>query len=80
MDCGHDDGGVRGFAEGVLEEAHVCASKYAYVVGVQLYVNNLLMAGACNGDCGGEPYFDGCVDVSQHRICLGVSQGDNEAS
>ena len=80
MDCRHGDGGVHGLGEGVLEEAQVCPPKYASVVGVQFYVNNLLMVGACNGDCGGEPYFDRCVDGGQHRICLGVSQGDNEAS
>ena len=80
MDYRHGDGGVHGLGEGVLEEGQVCPSKYASIVGVQLKVNKLLMVGACDGDCGGESYFDRCVDSGQHRICLGVSQGDNKAS
>ncbi len=72
--------GFMDWARGGLKEAQVCPSKYASIVGVQLHVNNVLMVGACNGDCGGEPYFDRCVDGGQHRICLGVSQGDNKAS
>ena len=71
MDCRHGDGGVHGLGEGVLEEGQVCPSEDAYVGGVHLYVNNLLMVGACDGDCGGEPDFDGCVDSGQHCICLG---------
>ena len=80
MGCRHGDGGVHGLGEEDLEEGQVCPSKYAFVVGVQLYVNNLFMVGACDGDSGGQQYFDRCVDSGQHRICLGVSQGDNEAS
>ena len=79
MHCGHDDGGVHGLGEGVLEQAQVCPSKYAYVEWVQLDVYNLLVVGACDVDCGWEPNFDLCVDGSHHRICLGVGQGENEA-
>ena len=80
MDCRHGDGGVHGLGEGVLEEGQICPSKNAFVVGVHLYVDNLLIVGACDGDCGGESYFDRCVGSGQHRICLGMNQGDNEAS
>jgi len=62
MYYGHGDGGVRGLGEGALEHAQVCPSKYAYVVWGQLDVNNLLVVGACDGDCGWEPNFDLCVD------------------
>ena len=79
MDCRHGDGGVHGLVEGVLEEAQVCPPKYAYVVGVQLDVYNLLVMGARNGNSGGEPYFDRYVDGGHHCICLGVGQGDDEA-
>ncbi len=79
MQCGHGDGGVHGLGERALEEAQVCPPKYASVMGVQLDVYNLLVMGACDGDCGGESYFDRCVDGGQHRICLGVSQGDAKA-
>jgi len=54
-------------------------SQVCFCCGAQLDVYNLLVMGARNGDCGGEPYFDRCVDGGQHRICLGVSQGDDEA-
>ena len=72
MDGRHGHDGVHGLGEGVLEEGQVCPSKYASIVGVQLYVNNLWMVGACDGDCGGESYFVGCGDSGQHCICLGV--------
>ena len=75
----HGDGGVHGLGEGILEEAQVSPPKYAFVVGVQLDVYNFWVMGTCDGDCGGEPYFDRYVDGGQHRICLGVSQGDDEA-
>ena len=52
MHCGHGDGGVHGLGEGALEQAQVCPSKYACVVWVQLDVYNLLVVGACDGDCG----------------------------
>ena len=62
MDCGHGDGGVHSLGEWVLEEAQVCPPKYASVVGVKLDVYNLLVMGARNGYCGGEPYFDMCFN------------------
>ena len=79
MDGRHGHGGVHGLGEGVLEEGQVCPSKYAFVVGVQLYVGNLLVLGACDGDCGGESYFDGCVSRGQHCISLGIGYRDDEA-
>ncbi len=78
MHCGHGDGGVHGLGEGVLEVAKVCPPKYTSIVGGRLDVHNLLAMGACDGDCGGEPYFDRCVDGGKHRICLGMSQGDDK--
>ena len=53
MHCGHGDGGVHGLGEGILEQAQVCSSKYASVVGVELDVNNLLVVRSRYGDCGG---------------------------
>ncbi len=79
MHCGHSDGGVNSLGEGVLKESQICPTKYASDMGVQLDVYILLVMRACDGDCGGESYFDRCVDGGQHRICLGVSQGDEKA-
>ncbi len=45
--------GVHGLSEGVLEEARICLFKYAYVVRVELNIDDVLMLGACNGDYGG---------------------------
>ncbi len=78
MHCRHGDGGVHGLCEGILKEAQVCPPNYASIVGVQLDVYNLLVLGARNCDCGGEPYFDRCFNVGQHCICLGESQGDDK--
>ena len=79
MQCTHDDGGVHGLGEGISEETQqVCPLKYASVVGVQLDVHDFLVMGACDGDCGGDPYFDLCFDGGQHCICLGVSQADDK--
>ena len=78
MHCRDGDCRVHGFGEGILEEAQVCPPKYASVVGVQLDVYTLLVMGARNGDCGGEPYFDRCFDDGQHCVYLGVSQGDDK--
>ena len=74
MHCRYDDGGIHGLGEGISEEAQVCPPKYASVVGVLLDVNNLLVVGTRNGDCGGEPYFHRCFDGGQHCICVGLSQ------
>ena len=41
-------------------------------------MNDLLVVGSRNGDVGGEPYLDRCVDVGQHYVCLGMSQGDDK--
>ena len=54
---------VHGLGEGVLEEGQVCSSEDASVVGIQLYVDNLLLVGACDGDCGRKPDFDRCVRI-----------------
>ena len=78
MHCRHGDCGVHGLGEGVLKQAQVCPPKYASVVWAQLDVYNLLVMGACDGDCGWETNFDMFVDGSQHRICFGVSQGDDK--
>jgi hypothetical protein len=64
MNCGHGNGGVHGLGEWVLEEAQVCPPQYAFVVGVQLDVYNLLVMGARNGYCGGVPYFYRCFNGS----------------
>jgi len=72
------DCGVHGLGGGGLEDAQVCPPKYAFVVGVYLDVNDLLVAGSRNGDGGGEPYFDRCVDGGQHCVCFRVSQGDDK--
>ncbi len=72
MDGRHGHGGVHGLGEGVLEEGQVCSSEDTSVVGVYLYVGNLLVVGACDGDSGGEPDVDRCVNSGQHCICLGV--------
>jgi hypothetical protein len=78
MHCRHGDVGLHGLGEGVLEEAPVCPTKDASIVGVQLDMYNLLVMGARNGDCGGESYFDRCFNGGQHCICLMLSHGDDE--
>ena len=70
--------GVHGLSEGVLEEARICLFKYAYVVRVELNIDDVLMVGACNGDYDGEPDFNRCVDGIKHDVCLGVCQRDDE--
>jgi hypothetical protein len=47
-------------------------------VGVKLNVSNLLMVGARNGDCGGEPDFDLGINGGQHCIGLWAGQGNDE--
>ena len=54
-------------------------SQYASVVGVELDVKKVLVVGAYNDDCGGESYFDLCVNGGQHCISMGAGQGDDEA-
>ncbi len=78
MHCRDGNCRVNGLGEGISKKTQVCPSKYAYVVGVKLDVYNMLVMGARNGDCGGEPYFDRCFDGGQHCICLGMSQGDDK--
>ena len=72
--------GVHGLGEGGLEQARICPSKYASIVRVELDMDDLLMVGACNGNSGGEPYFNRCVDGSKHDECFGVCQRDDEAN
>ena len=43
-------------------------------------MNDLLVVGSLNGDCGGESHFDLCVDGGHHCVCLGVSQGDDKVN
>ena len=78
MHCRDGDCGVHGLGEGVLEEAQVCPLEYASVVWVELDVNDLLVMGSSDTDCGGEPYVDWCLDGGQHWVCLRVSQGDDK--
>jgi hypothetical protein len=40
---------VHGLCEGVLVEARVCSALDVYVVGVEPYVDNLLVVRACDG-------------------------------
>ena len=78
MHCRYGECGVHGLGEGIFEEAQVYHPKYAYVVRVKLDMDNLLVVGSRNGDGGGEPYFDRCIDGGHHCVCLGVSQGDDK--
>ncbi len=59
--------------------AYVCPSQYASVVRVKLDMDNLLVARSRNGDGGKEPDFNRCVDGSEHCVCFGVCQRDDEA-
>jgi hypothetical protein len=61
---GHFGIGVQSLCEGILEEAQVGPPKDASVVGVELYVDNLLVVRARYGDCSGESDFDGGVNGS----------------
>ena len=56
------DWGVHGLGVGVFEEARVRPPKNAFVMRVHLDVDNLLVMGTRNGNGGGDPYFDWCVD------------------
>ncbi len=44
----------------------------------QLDVDDLLLLGSYDRDCGGDSDFDRCVYGGQHCVCLGVSKGDDE--
>ncbi len=65
---------------GVLEEAQVCTSYYAFVVRVQMYVDNLLMVGSSDCDGGWDSNFNRCVNGGQHCVCLGVCQENDKVS
>ena len=45
---------------------------------VQLDVDDLLVQGSCDRDCGGDSNFDRRVNGGQHGVYLRVSQGDDE--
>ena len=64
--------------KGVLKETCVCPAKDVSVVGVELYVDNLLVVGAINGDSGGEFEFDWGVRGGYHSVCVRVLHEDDE--
>ncbi len=67
------------FGEGALKEACVCPADNASVVGVEMYVDDLLVvAEPKNDDSGGEFDFDWGVHGSYHGVCVGALHGDDE--
>ena len=80
MHLGDGNHGVRGLGEGVLEEARICPSKYAFVVRVKADMNNLLAVKSCNGDGGRKLDFNRFVNYGKHCVCLGVCQRDDKVS
>jgi len=74
MDCRYGDVGVHELGEGVLEEGQVCPSEDASVVGVQFYVNNLLVVGACDGDCGRDFILIGVSIVASIAYARGLAK------
>ena len=61
MDLRNGDCGVHVLGEGILEEAGVGPSQNASDMGVELYVDDLLVVGAGYGDGSGEADFlPGC--------------------
>ena len=66
---------VRGFWKRLV---YALPRTNASVVGDELYVNNLLVVGAINGDGGGEFDFDWGVHGCYHGVCVRISHGDDE--
>jgi hypothetical protein len=64
--------------ERVLEEACVCPDQYNAVVGIELYVHDLLIKGACYGDSSGKSDFDRSVHGGYHGVCVWVGHGYDE--
>ena len=54
MDLRDGDCGVHGLGEGILEEVGAGPSHNAYVMGVELYVDDFLVVGVGYGDGSGE--------------------------
>ena len=46
--------GVHGLREGILEEVYICPTKDAYVVGIELDMDDSMVVRASGGDSGGE--------------------------
>jgi hypothetical protein len=55
-------------SEGVLEEAGVGLSHNAYIMVVEMYVDDLLVVGASYGDGSGEADFDRGVCGGEHGV------------
>ena len=68
MDLWDGDCGVHCLREGVLEEVGVSSSYGAFAMRVELYVDNLLVAGARYDDGGGEADLNRGVDGGEHVI------------
>jgi len=79
MDLWDGDCGVHGLSKVVLEEVGVSSSHGSFVVGVELYVDDLLVVGAGYGDGGGEAEFHRGVDGGEYGIRMVVFHGDDVA-
>ncbi len=64
--------GIHVLGEGVLKEACICPADNVAVVGVELYVDDLLVVGAGDGDSGVEFDFDPGVHSGDYGVCVGV--------
>ena len=67
------DCGFHFLGEGVLEEACVCPVHDVAVMRVELYMGDLLMVGANDGDSRGESDFYRGVHGGYHGVCMGAS-------
>ena len=68
------DCGVHGMGERIFEEVCVCPTKDAYIVKIELNVDDVLVVRASDGDCGGESgFFPGCPWWLSWRMCWGLS-------
>ena len=73
-----EDCGIHVLGEGILKEVCVCSANNACVVGVELYVDDLLVMRAINGDRGGESEFYPGFHGGYHGVCVEVCHGDDK--
>jgi hypothetical protein len=64
--------------EGFLEKVCICHAKDTAVVGVELYVHDLLVLGAGYGDSGGESDFSWGVHDGNHGVGVGISHRNDK--
>ena len=78
MYLGDGNCGIHVLGEGFLKKACVCSAKDDSVVGVELYVDDLVVVGTSNGDSDGKFDFDRGFRGGYHGVFVGVLHGDDE--